>query len=132
MLPPLDGVAMHAGAECGADTSGRAAELDEGMGSVDLNAGEVVACKPGRNGGEVAIGWAEGRAEVFRLEPLVIRGGGLVLLLVDKLLQSRFLLGAALEDQHDSAERRGIGQGALVELGAGQRVSIPGKCRDPR
>ena len=62
----------------------------------------------------------------------MIRGGGLVLLLVDKLLQSRFLLGAALEDQHDSAERRGIGQGALVELGAGQRVSIPGKCRDPR
>src|ERR1700716_2086575 len=42
VLEALHGVAVHAGAEGGADGGGGAAEFDEGAGGVDLNAGEVV------------------------------------------------------------------------------------------
>ena len=126
----LDGVAVHAGAEGGADRAGGAAEFDEGAGGVDLDAGEAVVREPGGDGGEVAVGGAEGRAEGLGREPLVIGGGGLVLLLVDELLEGRFLLGAALEDKDDAAEGRGVGESALVELGTGEGMGIAGESGD--
>jgi hypothetical protein len=78
---------MHAGAEGGADRAGGAAEFNEGAGGVDLNAGEVVVREPNGDGGEVTVAGAEGCSEDLGREPLVIGGGGLVLLVVDELLQ---------------------------------------------
>ena len=130
VLAPLNGVAMHVGAEGGADHSGGAAEFDEGAGGVDLDAGEVMVRKPGGDAREVTVAGAEGCTEGLRREPLVIGGGGVVLLLVDELLQSRFLLGAALENKDDAAEGGGVGEGTLVELGAGERMSVAGEGGD--
>jgi len=107
--------------------AGGAAEFDEGAGGVDLDAGEVVVCEPGGDGGEVAVGGAEGCAEGLGREPLVIGGGGLVLLLVDELLKGGLLIRAALEDENDATEGRGISESALVELGTGEGVSIAGE-----
>ncbi len=87
VLPALDGVTVHAGAEGGADHAGGAAEFDEGAGGVDLDAGEVVVREPRGDGGEITIAGAEGCAEGLGREPLVPGGGGLVLLLVDELLE---------------------------------------------
>ena len=42
---PLNSVAVHAGAEGGADHAGGAAEFDEGAGGVDLDASEVVVLR---------------------------------------------------------------------------------------
>ena len=119
-------------AEGGADHAGSAAEFDEGAGGVDLDAGEVVAGEPGSDGRKVSVDGAEGCAEGFRRQPLVIGGGGLVLLLVDELLEGGLLLGAALEDQDDAAEGCGVGEGALVELGASERMGVAGESSDAR
>ena len=127
VLAALDGVTVHAGAEGGLDHAGRAAEFDEGAGGVDLNVREVVVCEPGGDGGEVAVGGAEGCSEGLGSKPLVPDGGGLVLLPVDELLEGGLLFGTALEDEDDSAERGGGGEGALVELRAGEGVGVAGE-----
>jgi hypothetical protein len=57
-------------------------------------------------------------------------GGGLVLLLVDELLEGGLLLRAALEDEDDAAEGHGVGEGALVELGAGEGMGVTGEGGD--
>jgi len=41
------------------------------------------------------------------------------------------LLGAALEDKNHAAERRGISQSPLVELGPGKWVGVAGEGGDP-
>ena len=51
---------------------------------------------------------------------------------VDELLEGRLLFGAALENEHDAAERCGVGQGTLVELGACQRMGIANESSEPR
>src|SRR6202011_4396912 len=101
-----------------------------GAGGVDLDAGEVVVREPGGDGGEIAVGGSEGCAEGLGREPLVPGGGGLVLLVVDELLEGRFLFGAALEDQDDAAEGGGGGEGPLVELGRGEGVGVAGEGAD--
>ena len=130
VLLSIDRVFVNAGAEGGANHAGGAAELDEGAGGVDLDAGEAVAGEPGGDGGEVAVSGAEGGAEGLGRQPLVVGGGGLVLLLVDELLEGGLLLGAALEDEDDAVEGGGVGEGALVELGAGEGVGIAGEGGD--
>ena len=40
------------------------------------------------------------------------------------------LFGAALEDEDDAAERCRVGEGALVELGAGERMGVAGEGGD--
>jgi hypothetical protein len=43
------------------------------------------------------------------------------------LLERGLLLGAALEDENHAAERGGVGEGALVELGTGEGVDVAGE-----
>jgi len=57
---------------------------------------------------------------------MVGRGAG-VLLLIDKLLESSLLLGAALEHKEHAVERHCIGQSALVEFSAGQWMRVTGE-----
>jgi hypothetical protein len=108
LLAP-NGVAMHIGAEGSVDHTCGPTEFNAGAGGVDLNTRETVAGEPGSDGGEIAVGWAEGGTERLRSEPLVVSRRGLVLLLVNELSQGGLLLRAALQEENDAAKGGGVG-----------------------
>jgi hypothetical protein len=59
------------------------------------------------------------------------RRGAFVLLLIEELLESSFLLRAALEKKDDVAQRSVVRKGSLVKLSSGKGVGIAGKSGNP-
>src|SRR5260370_14372642 len=72
----------------------------------------------------MAVRGSKGSCEALGCEPLMVGGGTGVLLLIDELLEGGLLLGAVLEHEEHAVERRCVGQSALVEFRACQRVRV--------
>lgn len=54
------------------------------------------------------------------------------MLLNEQILQSGFLIGAALQNEHDPVHRQVWWRRALVILRPRERVSVPGEVSEPR
>ncbi len=112
------------GVEGGLHAAGGAGELDDGAARVDVNAGESLGGEPRGDGGEIAVGGAEGGAEALRRKPLVEAGGAAILLPVEELLQRGLLLGAAREDEMHAIEGGAVRHGALIEGGTREGMDV--------
>src|ERR1700722_2708541 len=83
-----------------------------------------VRFQPGCDRLDVLRRRAELRPELLRRQPFVIVRRRIVLLLLQQLPQSRFLVWASLQNQQHSLHRQACRRRALVELGSGQRMRI--------
>jgi hypothetical protein len=63
-------------------------------------------------------------AELLRRQPAMKAGREGILLVIKKLLESRFLVGTALQEEKHAVERLGIRDQAAIVLGACKRVSV--------
>ena len=110
--------------EGGLELDGGAGEFDGAAAVGDFVDLETLRLEPGDDGLNVGVGGAELLSELLRREPLVVIGGGFVLLLIEQGFESRFLSGAALQDEQHAVEREAGWGGAAVEFGARERTDV--------
>ena len=132
VLLAIDVVTVHLGVKCRTNGPGSAAELNERSSWVDLNIGETMGGEPTGNRGDVAIRWPESSTEGLRRQPLVVSEGACVLLLIEELLQRLLLLGAALQHELHTVERRFVSNATPVELSPRQWMRIARQSGAPR
>jgi hypothetical protein len=94
----------------------RPAELYHRSSVIDVDCTETLRCKPRRERGDVCIRWPVGASESRWREPLVIRQGRCVLLLLEQRAQRVLLRGAAREDKLHAIGARVSRNFAAVEL----------------
>ena len=96
---------------------GVAEKINEGRVVHDALDMHAVRFEPEGDGGDVLLGQAEALAELARGDPLVILGGGGLLLAINEIFQIRLLRGSALQYEI-KAERQIVFDRAEIAIGS--------------
>jgi len=107
-------IVVQGGAEGRGDLGGGSGEQDAVVAARNGVDGEALLLEPGFSRRDVGVGDAELRGVLVGRDPLVVEGGGGVLLGGDESVEGCLLGGAAAEEQRDAVELEGAGDGAEI------------------